>query len=354
MTGRLTTRRLARALTVGLVLALLALTGCSPAEPAPEPTWTPPPPGRSTIGPTKSGLPWSTGIWLGGEASTASVQTYQNWAGRPTDIATTYVARESFQTIAGSEWHITTFDGFEGRLAMGLPLLPDSGEGSLAEVGKGGYDWVWRDLATLLQKNGRGDSIIRIGLEGNGFGWGPWGADQRLAADYRAAFRRVATVMKEQAPELLIDFNIACGVPLTGGNDRLDAITELYPGDDVVDIVGCDIYDQYSNRVASAEQWPQVARPATAPGPDDLADFAREHDKLLSIPEWGLWKSGDHGGGDNPAFIEAIHAYLTANQDILAYEAYFDEPADYIENSLFRGEQAKTKGGETYRELFSV
>ena len=81
--------------------------------------------------------------------------------------------------------------------------------------------------------------------------------------------------------------------------------TEAYPGDDVVDIIGMDVY---------AETWD-----ASTSDPDKRfayfldqpfglkwhRDFAREHGKPISYPEWGVGTRPDgHGVGDDPVFME--------------------------------------------------
>ena len=106
---------------------------------------------------------------------------------------------------------------------------------------------MYRKVARDLVTEGRGRSIVRIGWEANG-DWFRWNATARTAPQYVAAFRHIVGVLRSVAPDLVIDFDISCGVPLRGQKDRLAALTELYPGDDAVDIVGCDTYDWYNTK----------------------------------------------------------------------------------------------------------
>lgn len=62
--------------------------------------------------------------------------------------------------------------------------------------------------------------------------------------------------------------------------------TECYPGDDVVDIIGMDSYDQPPARTFDE----QVSEPY---GLQKQVDFAAEHGKPISFPEWGLFRNGD-------------------------------------------------------------
>ncbi|MBA8793254.1 hypothetical protein FHX74_000848 [Friedmanniella endophytica] len=305
---------------------------------------------RKLFGSTRSGLPWASGAWVGGRFDTPSINAFGTWRGRPMDLVTTYSPRDSYATMANNSWTIDTWAGFQGRLNYGLALLPDSGEGSLASIARGDQDWVWRAVAANLQRAGRGNAIVRIGWEANLPDW-RWGVGQSDAATYRAAFRRVATVLKAADPDLLIDFNVGCGVGMNGTDDRLAPLTQLYPGDDVTDIVSCDVYDWWTTRV-TATSAAGLRKPLYGPGLDDLARFARAHHIAMGIGEWGLARaSNGGGGGDNLHFIAAMFDWAKNNTDVFAYECYFDEPDSYLQSSLTSGGQNR-KAAAMYRKLF--
>ena len=139
---------------------------------------------------------------------------------------------------------VSTYAKFDGTLVYGLPMLPEKGSGDFGSIVNGEHDWVYHKIAGDLVTEGRGRSIVRIGWEANG-DWFRWNATARTAREYVAAFRHIVDVLHSVAPDLVIDFDISCGVPLRGQKNRLAALTELYPGDDAVDIVGCDTYDWY-------------------------------------------------------------------------------------------------------------
>ncbi len=101
-------------------------------------------------------------------------------------------------------WSITTWRGFQGRLNYGLAMLPDDGSGSLASIGSGAQDQVWRKVAQNLKNNGRGDSIIRVGWENNLADW-RWRVSASSAATFQTAFRRIVRVMRAEAPTLKFD-----------------------------------------------------------------------------------------------------------------------------------------------------
>lgn len=300
--------------------------------------------------PVRPGSPWASGAWVGGDSSTAAISSFGQWRGRQADTVTTYPAYDTWAEIIGSDWHVSNFDGFPGKLVYGLPLLPSKEPATLADVAAGAHDDVWRAVADTLVKHGRSDSYVRIGLEANGT-WFPWGATADDATDFIAAYRHVAGVMAQVAPRLQFVFDISCGAPLRGSQDRLAALEDLYPGDDVVDVVGCDFYDAWSTKVRDDQELQDVLAPSSGPGLQDLVDFARAHGKRFAVPEWGLTSADEHGSGDNPFFIQEMYQFFYENRKTLAFENYFDEPAAYLGSSLYR-EGQNPQSGEEYRRLW--
>jgi hypothetical protein len=343
-----TTARIRLAVMAGLCLVALSMaarwwalpeagsTGLGPAPPPDAPSLQR---ARALLGPPPSGGQWWSGIWAGGDtAQTTRVKAFGTWRGRATDAATMYPESTTWQTIHDSHWHVTTYAGFGGTLVYGLPMLPNQGAGDFGTIVNGEHDWVYRKIARNLLTEGRERSIVRIGWEANG-DWFPWRATARTAAEYVGAYRHIVGVLHSVAPDLVIDFDIACGTQLSGQHDRLAALTELYPGDDVVDIVGCDTYDWYHTKAQSPVTWRAAIRPDGRVGIADVADFAREHGKGLSIPEWGLASAADGGLGDNPFYIERMRSFFEANADVLVLESYFSEPDTSLTNSIWDPDQ---------------
>jgi len=304
---------------------------------------------RAKLGRSVSGAPWLSGVWTGGRFTPSAVNAYGKWRGRPIDLVTTYSRRDNYRAMVDDAWSITVWKGFPGRLNYGLALLPDSGEGSLKTIARGDQDWVWRGVARNLRAAGRGNSIVRIGWEAN-LHW-RWGATTSNAADYKMAFRRVAQVLRAQAPGLVIDFGVGCGPGLRGSKNRLAPLTALYPGDDVVDVIHCDVYDWWTTKVKGPNTNP-LGRPPYGVGLEDVASFARQHRKLMGVGEWGLAAPHNgNGGGDNPLFIKAMRGFIKKNLDVFAYECYFDEPDGYLKSSLNAGGQ-NPRAAQTYRALW--
>ena len=93
------------------------------------------------------------------------------------------------------------------------------------------------------------------------------------------------------------------------------SFASFYPGDDVVDIVGLDIFDmKWQDTTSSPEQrWSFLLNQFN--GLIAHRDFAAQHGKPLSFPEWGLYAKGDvqGGGGDNPYYIDRMADWFANN-----------------------------------------
>jgi hypothetical protein len=298
------------------------------------------------------GRTWLSGGWPGGSYSANRINAFGAWRGQPEDLVTTYPSYDTWDEMRKSDFHIANFDNFKGRLADGLPLLPNHDDGTLGDVAAGKYDDVFTGIAKTLVQHKREDSFLRIGLEANGT-WFPWGATADRAEHYKAAWRHVQGVLKAVSPKFTFVFDITCGKVLEGGSGRLDSLTKLYPGDDVVDIVGCDHYDSYHVKATDAAGWAQALHPKDAAGLADVADFARQHGKKMAVPEWGLTSTAKDGAGDNPAFINYMYQFFEQNKANLAFEAYFNEPMDTVGSSIWDPVQ-NPKSSKEYARLWGA
>ncbi len=286
----------------------------------------------------RSGKAWSSGVWTAAPFTMGAINQFENFRGSNVDMVTTYAYRNSPSMMNGDLWPITVWNGFEGKLNLGVPMAFNDGT-TIQQVANGQYDANYRALAQAMVNNGRGDSLIRIGWEANLQDW-KWQATTSNASTWKSAWRRIATQMKSVAPNLKMEFGVGCGAGLDGSSDRLAALTVLYPGDDLVDAVGCDIYDWWTTHPTSdANVATSLHRAPYGPGVLDIIDFAKSKGKLAGFAEWGLAKNtgGNNGGGDNPYFIQAMYNAVSSNADTVAYELYFNEADPYISNSLTNG-----------------
>ena len=351
---------------------LLALTGCSSTPPSPpsdtstttvQPTTrtSTPGPGPATAAPKvltatepRFGLrkdpasrrPYLSGIWLGG-FTPAPLERFGTWRGAPVETATSYTSYESWKEMA-SDWTIAAMAGFEGTLVFGVPVLPSKeGQGTLADVASGKHDATWRAIALNLQRNGRADAIVRVAPEANGSRWSTWGADAKKAEDYKAAFRHVVSVMRATEPRLSYGFDISCGTEVTGNPDRMAPLTSLYPGDDVVDVIGCDVYDETEMNFDGVPE--HLGGTAKGPNVGEVLDFAKAHGKPLGIPEWGL--NRNLGPGDHPEFVTAMRSFLDKHAGDILFENYFSESRTDLGSGIFEKDQ-NPNAAQRYRELW--
>ena len=209
------------------------------------------------------------------------------------------------------------------RLALSVPLLPTEAKGQLAAGAAGSFDPYFRTLAQNLVNRGLGTSIIRLGWEANG-SWFPWSAVPDPAS-WRAFYRRTVVAMRA-VPGAAFTFDLT----LNPGQSL--SFADLYPGDDVVDVIGLDVYDvMWQDSTSTPEQrWSFLLNQPN--GLIDHRDFAAARGKPLSFPEWGLYAAGDvyGGGGDNPYFIDRMADWFAANN--VAYQGYFNWSASKLSN----------------------
>jgi hypothetical protein len=177
----------------------------------------------------------------------------------------------------------------------------------LSDVASGLHDAEFEAAAKAISLS-QPKAIIRIGWEMNSVSMAWFAKDQEN--DYIAAFRRVVGIFRRYSPDFKYDW-----CPGWGAQDTpADA---AYPGDDVVDYIGLDVYDfKFDGTVE--QRWNTYYLNA-AFGLQWQRDFAARHGKRMSYPEWGVGNFGD-----NPFFVQQMHDWFVRNADNIAYAAYFD------------------------------
>lgn len=172
---------------------------------------------------------------------------------------------------------------------------------SLAQGAAGAADQHWKDTAQLFLDHNRPTAIARFGWEFNQPNHFAWAFDKpgASAVNYVKYYRRICSLMRAIAPNLRTIYNPGMGNwGITGTG------ADWYPGDDVIDYVGLDFYDQifpsYPSNPWAAYLAGNVTGRTAGWGLDWLASFARTHDKPIIIPEVGPGFSANAGqnGGD--------------------------------------------------------
>jgi hypothetical protein len=177
----------------------------------------------------------------------------------------------------------------------------------LADVASGLHDAEFEAAAKAISE-AQPNAVIRLGWEMNldSMAWFAKGQEK----DYVKAFRRAVKIFRRHSGGFKYDW-----CPGWGPQDNPADLA--YPGDDVVDYIGLDVYDfKYEGSVE--ERWEKFYLKAPF-GLQWQKEFAAQHGKAMSFPEWGVGNFGD-----NPFFIQQMHDWFVKNQANIAYAAYFD------------------------------
>src|SRR5437868_4854371 len=267
--------------TIGLVAAVCCLASVTsvdvpPAVPPPAPT-----------------VPM--GVFLASDArGTARLPQFESWLGSEVSVGRTYIPGDSWNSILGPDFILGPWTQWlsakPGRmLALNVPMItPNESHMSsgmvatlLREGAGGAFDLLFQRLAGKLVAEGAAETVLVLGWEMNGATY-----SSRCAPDpdsWKRYWRRIVTAMRS-VPGQRFRFDFAP----SRGHDLIPW-TDCYPGDDVVDIIGMDSYDQPPGH--NFDDY--VTQPY---GLQDQADFAAAHGKPLSYPEWGLFRYGDRPG----------------------------------------------------------
>ncbi|MFD8085361.1 glycoside hydrolase family 26 protein [Kitasatospora sp. NPDC059722] len=269
---------------------------------------------------------------------------YAQWLGNANlQVGHTYLAGNSWADVEGepvvlgmwSQWRLADPSRV---LVLGVPMLapneanvPDGQVAKLLGQGAhGDFDRHFLKLAHRLVALGGADTVLTPGWEMNGVTY-----THRCKPDptaWKAYWRRIVKVMRS-VPGQHFRFDFA-------PNRGLDAIpwTKCYPGDDVVDIIGMDSYDQ----PAGATFDDHVREPY---GLQDQVEFAAKRGKQVSYPEWGLFRNGD-----NPDYVQRMVEWMrthdTAYQTVTDYcpHGFFGCDRNPRSSARFKQLMAGSKG----------
>lgn len=257
------------------------------------------------------------------------LKDFDDLVGHPQTIVLDFLSFDSWQSMGSTARLIARCHPSRRgrRLVLSVPLFPKGGPDQLYEVGKGERDADFQAIARALVAHGHIDAIIRLGWEFNG-GWYPWTSRGR-ETDWRTAWRRAVIAMRAvEGQSFLFDWTYALS------DVESYAVEQAYPGDDVVDIIGADFYNQtwFRDEPTEALQW---RRYLEAPrGLNWLKRFAGQRGKKISLPEWGTgFRPDGHGGGDSSAFVNNTLSWI--DRANVLYHGYWNYPAKDYRAELF-------------------
>ncbi|MEC4020191.1 glycoside hydrolase family 26 protein [Streptomyces sp. H27-D2] len=236
--------------------------------------------------------PWGAFLGSGPEGVTR-MTAMQSWlGGARMRVGHTYLPGNHWSDIEGAPellrpWARWRRAAADRLFVLNVPMLernegrvPDREVGELLKTGaSGAYDQHFRTLASRLVEHGVPETVVVLGWEMNGITYTSRCAPNPQA--WKQYWKRIVTTMRS-VPGQKFRFDFA-------PNRGRDAIgwTECYPGDDVVDIIGMDSYDQPPGHTFEE----QIKQPF---GLQAQVDFAAAHRKSISYPEWGLFRHGDN------------------------------------------------------------
>jgi len=223
----------------------------------------------------------------------------------------------SWQKMENPSWFISQFAGTKYSMIWGVPMLPNTGNYTLAAGATGAYDQYFVTLAKGLVSGGQANSIIRMGWEFNE-GWAPWAASGQ-ATNFVTYWRHIVNSMRSvPGANFKFEWNPVIGAQSAGN------LAAYYPGKDYVDLIGLDVYDiSWGSYPGAAKLFSTML---TEPyGLNWLASFASQQGKPMTLPEWGLgWGDSDDGapvsdpgtetsGGDDPTFINDMASWIATH-----------------------------------------
>lgn len=283
------------------------------------------------------------------------VAAYEEWLGRPVPIAADFSARGSWENITDPDYVFDAWADEDRRLTLGVAMLPNEVDDvSIQDGADGEYDEQWQQFGENLVEAGQEDAILRLGWEFNLDNWAWSTGDEDAWVSY---YRRIVEQLDSvEGSEFRYDWNV------NNADNRYDAV-DYYPGDDVVDYIGVDAYDVDGDAYPYPDdcdgdcrsEVQQQAWDETVYGGDRglrfWSGFAAEHDKQLSLPEWGVWDRKDGTGGeDNPYYVEQMADFIEDPDNAVGYQAYFENENGGGNHRLMEGDFPDAEA--VYRERF--
>jgi hypothetical protein len=250
---------------------------------------------------------------------------FDGWRGRKRDVVLTFVQHDTWEEM------IKQLSGgfFRDRVKLApqvvvsLAMLTGESRGQHAACAQGKFDEIFRRFGTLLSRAGAGQAIARIGWEANaGSDIHEWGIDTvtQIPA-YVACFRRQAAALKSTAPGVKVEWTSA-----KRGKQDFN-VFDMYPGDDVVDIIGVHYYNTGPQKSTQAV-WDEYFHATNNGGPWGLGSWlaaAKARGKKLAVSEWAVWDQGQGAAAaDDPVYIENMYRFFRDHAAHIAYETYFN------------------------------
>lgn len=268
------------------------------------------------------------------------IEELSDWlGGADLRVGHTYLPGDRWSNIEGRPeflrpWAQWRKEREDRMLVLNVPMLERNEEGLsdssvrrlLRNGASGLYDHHFRRLAERLVSLGAPDTVVVLGWEMNGITY-----THRCAPDpeaWKTYWKRIVTAMRGvEGQRFRFDFAPSRGQDAIGW-------TQCYPGDAHVDIIGMDSYDQPAG--ITFDQ--QIEEPF---GLRRHVEFAKEHGKPISYPEWGLFRNGD-----NPEYMRRMLEWIEEHQPL------YHTLTDYCPHGVWQCDR-NPKAAEVYRAMLS-
>lgn len=252
-------------------------------------------------------------------------------------VGHTYLPGDRWSNIEGAPDFLESWADWRNArddrmFVLNVPMLernedrvPDYEVRRLLRQGAAGeFDHHFRRLAERLVELKVPDTVIVLGWEMNGITY-----THRCGPDpeaWKKYWNRIVTTMRSvPGQKFRFDFTPSRGKDAIGW-------TNCYPGDDTVDIIGMDSYDQPEG--LSFDQ--QVKEPY---GLQEHVEFAKSHGKAISYPEWGLFRNGD-----NAEYMRRMLAWMDEHKPL------YNTLTDYCPHGVWQCDD-NPKSSEVYRSV---
>lgn len=275
---------------------------------------------------TQDQITWASGAYLLHDAT--QLAGFATFRDRPVQCIAVFPSHNTQAELANA-WYLSSPyipAGYTGDIALAMPMCSDGN--TVAQD----CSAQMTSLANTL--NGKSNRFwIRLGWEMNlgPSGW-PWKVTDGNLSTWRSRWTTYYNIFKG-----VMGAKAQVGFNPNGGGDQSGITGGVMQAwvDGKVDWCGPDQYDCYPPFTNGTNISSQLGR---SQGLDFWASTARTKGVQLALPEWGV-SSGTQWAGncgnDNPAYITAMRDWMVANKDIMAFDAYFNEPASYVRSELW-------------------
>ena len=283
---------------------------------------------QQSAGTQQAAIGVNVGYPMRADDTAANLKAFELVIGRQVDYVVDFGAQSTWKEAISSSAHAMRMwrsDAIGNRRKL-LWHQPLTVRGTpLSEVAAGKHDSTFETLAANIRNTGFQDAIINLGWDMNGE-WTAWSAKTDAAAAYIAAYKRAAAIFKKVSPSFKL-----CWSPAR--HEQAITPQTAYPGDNSVDLVGMSILiASLAPGTDTAEFFDSNvlghgAKPIAGRLPYSLAwlaEFAKEHQKPIIIPEFAIGTeipSGQISGTapvvDDDVIVTRLSQWIRDNQVVL-------------------------------------